>query len=269
MKLTAIALASSFWLAFAMPSVPKDEVLSAKGVVVATQKAKDEIRMQDNTDADLVEVWMVKVGHWQQSQKPGIVLVEYTHHDSVIKDSELDGTTWTFEIRQAPPEKSGTCLSWWAAKRSFVPTAFGRREKLPDPKTLSCFLMTKRPVPVRQGKETSRVDPKDGSHLCRTQTRFAETQLVKAAGSSNFLLVVNCVEVRGGLAACDVRVELRRPADVIAEDGKSILMRGMASVWEKDHLFSGGQAQLSSGIYEYLSQMMAQFAAEYYRQNPS
>jgi hypothetical protein len=152
MKLSAIALASISWLALAVPSVPTDEPLSAEGVVVATQKAKDEVRMRDNTDADMVEVWMVKVEHWPQFQKPGIVLVEYTHHDSVIKDSELDGTTWTFEIRQAPPEKSGTCLSWWAAERSFVPTAFARREKLPDPKFLSCFLMTKRPVPARQGK---------------------------------------------------------------------------------------------------------------------
>jgi len=148
MKLSPIVLAFISWLALALSPAPKDEPLSAEGVVVATQKAKDEVRMRDNTDADMVEVWMVKVEHWPQSQKPGIVLVEYTHHDSVIKDSELDGTTWTFEIRQAPPEKSGTCLSWWAAERSFVPTAFGRHQKLPDPKKLACFLMTKRPVPV-------------------------------------------------------------------------------------------------------------------------
>jgi len=94
-------------------------------------------------------------------------------------------------------------------------------------------------------------------------------KLVETAGSSNFLLVVNCIEVTTGHAACDVRVELRRPADVVAEDGKSIIMRGMASVWGKDHLFSGGSAQISARIHEYLSQMMTEFAGEYYRQNPN
>lgn len=105
MKLSAIALGSISWLALAVASVPKDEPLSAEGVVVATQKAKDEVRMRDNTDADMVEVWMVKVEHWPQSQKPGIVLVEYTHHDSVIKDSKLDGTIWTFENSPGPSRK--------------------------------------------------------------------------------------------------------------------------------------------------------------------
>lgn len=149
MRNTTAALTLVSWLAFTTTAVSSDESVLAEGKVVAIQKAKDEVRMLDNTDADLVEVWMVMVEHWPGPQKPGIVLVEYTHHDSIIKDSELDKTTWRFEIREAPPEKSGTCLSWWAAERSFVPTAFGRRGKLPDAKTLSCFLMTKRPVRVQ------------------------------------------------------------------------------------------------------------------------
>jgi hypothetical protein len=146
MRNTTVALMFAFWLALATTALSGDESFLAQGKVVAIQKAKDEVRMLDNTDADLVEVWMVRLEHWPRPQKPGIVLVEYTHHDSIIKDSDLDRTTWTFEFRQAPPEKSGTCLSWWAAERSFVRTAFGRREKLPDAKTLPCFLMTKRPV---------------------------------------------------------------------------------------------------------------------------
>jgi hypothetical protein len=44
MKLSAIAVAS-IWLALAVPSVPKDEPLLAEGVVVAMQKANDEVRM--------------------------------------------------------------------------------------------------------------------------------------------------------------------------------------------------------------------------------
>jgi hypothetical protein len=46
---------------------------------------------------------------------------------------------------------------------SFLPTAFGAKDELPNPKELPCFLMTKRPVPVRQGKVASTVDSKDGS----------------------------------------------------------------------------------------------------------
>lgn len=154
MRNTIAALMLAFWLLFTTIAASGDESFLAEGKVVAIQKAKDEVRMLDNTDADLVEVWMVRLEHWPRPQKPGIVLVEYTHHDSIIKDSELDRTTWTFEVRQAPPEKSGTCLSWWAAERSFVPTAFGRRGKLPDPKSLSCFLMTKRPVPIAPNPTT-------------------------------------------------------------------------------------------------------------------
>ena len=148
MKNTTAVLVFICSLAFGAPASSSEDSFLAQGKVVAVQKAKDEIRMTDNTDADMVEVWMVRLDHWPRSRKPGIILVEYTHHDSIVKDSELDRTIWTFEIRQAPPEKSGTCLSWWAAERSFVPTAFGRWAKLPDPKSLSCFLMTKRPVPA-------------------------------------------------------------------------------------------------------------------------
>lgn len=101
---------------------------------------------------DMVEVWMVRVDNWRRTEKPGFILVEYTHRDAVVKDSELDSTVWRFEIRPAPPVESRTCISWWSAERSFVPTALGANQKLPPPKQLGCFLMQKRPVALRNAK---------------------------------------------------------------------------------------------------------------------
>ena len=149
MRHTAAVIALALSLVIEIPASSDDASVSAKGVVVAVQKAKDEVRMADpQSMGDMVEVWMVRVDKWPRSDKPGFILVEYTHHDALIKGGELDSTTWKFELRKPPPDKGGTCLSWWAAERSFVPTAFGSRGKLPAPKAIPCFLMKKRPVPA-------------------------------------------------------------------------------------------------------------------------
>lgn len=149
-----------------------DGIFVAEGTVVAIQKAEDEVRMSDpHSMGAMVEVWMVHVDNWPLAQKPGFILVEYTHRDPIVKDSELDSSVWKFEVRSAPPAESGTCMSWWSAERSFVATALGVNQKLPPPKELRCFLMQKRPVAVRaakaqQGKSassTESVDPKTGN----------------------------------------------------------------------------------------------------------
>jgi hypothetical protein len=149
MRHTAVVITLALSLAVGISASSDDGGFSAEGVVVAVQKAKDEVRMADpQSMGDVVEVWMVRVDKWPRPDKPGFVLVEYTHHDALIKDGELDSTTWKFELRKPTPDKSGTCLSWWTAERSFVPTALGSRGKLPAPKTIPCFLMRKRPVPA-------------------------------------------------------------------------------------------------------------------------
>ena len=149
MRHTAVVFTVALSLVIGMYASSSDGSFSAEGVVVSVQKAKDEVRMADpQSVGDVVEVWMVGVDKWQRPDKPGFILVEYIHHDALIKDSELDWTTWKFELRKPPPDKSRTCLSWWAAERSFVPTALASRGKLPAPKTIPCFLMKKRPVPA-------------------------------------------------------------------------------------------------------------------------
>jgi hypothetical protein len=137
---------------FGAKATPSDEKhFTADGVVVAVQKTKDEARMYDpHSMGDLVEVWMVRVDKWTRSERPTFILVEYTHRDAILKDGELDSTEWRFDIRPAPPAKSGTCMSWWT--QTFIPTALGANQKLPPPRELGCFLMQKRPVALRHTK---------------------------------------------------------------------------------------------------------------------
>lgn len=168
-----VAVTFAFCLTLGASASSSDGSFAAEGVVVAVQKAKDEVRMADpHSMGDMVEVWMVHVDKWPRTEKPGFILVEYTHHDSVVKDSELDKTVWKFEIRPATPAESGTCMSWWSAERSFEPTLLGANQKLPPPKELGCFLMQKRPVALRDAKvqepksansSETVVDPKTGN----------------------------------------------------------------------------------------------------------
>jgi|SRR4051812_38135756 hypothetical protein len=136
-----------------IPASWSEGSFAAEGVVVAVQKAGYDVRMADpHSMGDMVEVWMVRVDNWARTGKPALILVEYTHGDAVVKDRELDSTVWRFEIRAAPSAESGTCLSWWSAERSFVPTALRGNQKLPPAKQLRCFLMQKRPVALRDAK---------------------------------------------------------------------------------------------------------------------
>lgn len=119
-----------------------------------------------NSVGDLAEMYMMRVDHWSQPQKQKYIIVEYIHRADLISYEQFDKTVWRFEVRQASPEQSKDCFSWMARGPSFLPTAFGAKGELPNPKDLPCFLMTTRPVPVPQGKTASTVNPKNGNlHL--------------------------------------------------------------------------------------------------------
>jgi hypothetical protein len=155
MRLATFAVAFSLWLAYAMPSAPGDESVSAEGVVVAIQGGKTDTRLIEPASfADLAEIYMVRVDRWSQPRKEKYILVEYIHHADLIRYDEFDKTRWNFEIHQASPEDTRDCLSWMAREGSFHPTAFGAKAKLPDPKGLTCFLMKKRPSAVRESART-------------------------------------------------------------------------------------------------------------------
>jgi hypothetical protein len=154
MRHIAIAIAFALSLGSAPIASSSGEDFAAEGVVIAVQKAKGEIRTAvPDSMGDMVEVWMVQVYKWPRPERPGTILVEYSHRDAVVSDNELDNTVWRFEMRPAPATESGTCMSWWSAERSFIPTALGAKQKLPEPKELGCFLMRKRPVAIREAKQ--------------------------------------------------------------------------------------------------------------------
>jgi hypothetical protein len=126
-----------------------EQPISVDGAVVAIQRGKTDTRLIEPASfADLAEIYIMRVDRWSQPQKQKYIIVEYIHRADLISYEQFDRTRWTFEVHQASPEETKGCLSWMARAPSFVPTAFGASVKLPNPKELPCFLMTKRPVPV-------------------------------------------------------------------------------------------------------------------------
>ena len=143
------ALTFLLWFVLAVPVTYQEELVSVEGVVVAIQRGKDDTRIVDpNSMGDLAEIYLVRADHWSQPHKEKYIVVEYIHRADLIGYDQFDKTLWKFEVHQASPGESKNCFSWMARGPSFLSTAFGAKVKLPDPKTLTCFLMTKRPVPV-------------------------------------------------------------------------------------------------------------------------
>jgi hypothetical protein len=128
------------------------QALTAEGVVVAVQlelgATRSTMDVGSSSLGDFAEVWMVRVGRWSRPNAPKYILVEYAHanrHEPFVRDSELDRTVWKFSIDSVAQNQQGACVSWG---ERFVPTAFGKRDNLPAPKSLQCFQMRKRPAPV-------------------------------------------------------------------------------------------------------------------------
>jgi hypothetical protein len=148
-----LMLALSFILpAYALGPQGKGDEINAEGVVVAVQLDPGAVRsaMWVNAESmgDFAEVWMVRVKSPASRNGAKYILVEYTHvnrRESFVTDSELDSTAWKFSLRPVFENRRGSCVDWG---ERYVPTSFGRNEKLPTPKTLACFQMKARPVPA-------------------------------------------------------------------------------------------------------------------------
>jgi hypothetical protein len=146
LMITALVLA----LPLRIRTQARSESFSAEGVVVAIQQEEGAERpdtyLEPYSLGEFAEVWMVQVNRWPHPAKPKYVLIEYTHTDHFepfIKTKELDDTVWRFEIRRVPLDRSRNCTVWG---ERFVSTAFGKRQKLPPPRTLQCFEMERRPT---------------------------------------------------------------------------------------------------------------------------
>jgi len=130
-----------------------NQTLSLHGVVVAILKAKEGVRVIDpNSMGDLAEVYMVRVDSAPSGNEQKYILVEYNHRDGLIPYSQFDTFHWSLDVRQATLSQGNPCLDWLRPGLSFASTRMGRRSKLPDPRTLICYLTTKRPVPFRRAK---------------------------------------------------------------------------------------------------------------------
>jgi hypothetical protein len=144
-----------FFLSCAASSAPKDDALVVQGVVVAMQRGEKDARLiEPPSFADLAEIYMVRADRWSPPvRKEKYIIVEYVHHAGLIEYEQFDRTHWILELHQQSPEVDQECLSWIARgateELKFVPTAFGAKTKLPDPKTLPCFLITMQPSAAR------------------------------------------------------------------------------------------------------------------------
>lgn len=137
----------------------ESQTLSFHGVVVAILGANEGVRVIDpNSIGDLAEVYMVRVDSTSLLHEQKYMLVEYIHHKRPIPYSQFDAFSWSFDARHTASGQGNACLDWLRPGLSFVPTRLGRHTTLPDPRTLSCYVTTKRPVPfprVRQSRTPS------------------------------------------------------------------------------------------------------------------
>jgi len=84
-ELLALGVTVFLWLVCATSSSPKNEFVSAEGVVVAIQGGKTDTRLVEPPSfADLAEIYMVRVDRWSQPRKEKYILVEYIHHADLI-----------------------------------------------------------------------------------------------------------------------------------------------------------------------------------------
>jgi hypothetical protein len=154
-RLHALCLLVVFFLSCTTSSAPKDDALSVQGVVVAIQRGEKDARLiEPESFADLAEIYMVRADRWSPSvRKEKYIIVEYVHHKGLIEYEQFNKTHWILELHQQSAEVNQDCLSWItrgaAEELKFVATAFGAKTKLPDPETLPCFLITKRPSVAR------------------------------------------------------------------------------------------------------------------------
>jgi hypothetical protein len=91
--------------------------------------------------------------------------------------------------------------------------------------------------------------------------------------TASAIFYVNIIAAEGKTASPYVGVclsiELSRQVKVLGDDGQTEVGRGFATVWDTAYLLGGGKEDMAARIREKLSELITQFAAAYYRQNPN
>jgi hypothetical protein len=156
-RLRAVLVFVGVFVSCATVSASKDDSLMVQGPVVAIQRGRTDTRIiEPPSFADLAEIYMVRPERWSTSgRKEKYILVEYIHQTGLglIEYKRFENTRWNFVLHPQSSETNQECLSWVARgskeELTFIPTTFGANLKLPDPGTLSCFLVTERPSAAR------------------------------------------------------------------------------------------------------------------------
>jgi|ERR1700690_386541 hypothetical protein len=155
-KIRSLAATFILLLGTSIGAAPGDSLISAQGVVIATQGTEDQPKFEEpGSVATPVEIWMARIDHWPKEQKKisatKIVLIQYEFGGSEqqIELKDLNHTVWKFQLEALSAEGRKSCLAWVRTDQPFAPTLLAANAELPHAEDLPCFRMKKRPVPVR------------------------------------------------------------------------------------------------------------------------
>jgi len=141
--------------------------LSGEGVVVAYQRtSRHSVTPAMGGIATPVEFWIVRIDKWAEeankSQK--YLLVEYIIHERAVSDSEINSDRLRFKLRARRSDEHADCGSTIStANRRYAKyrlvrlsdyqrTKPGSADKIPQLKSLPCFIADEPPVVV-EGKK--------------------------------------------------------------------------------------------------------------------
>ena len=70
-----------------------------------------------------------------------------------------------------------------------------------------------------------------------------------------------------GFAAC-VSLEMKRPVTILEDGGIGEVTFALATVWDRGTLLGGSRRDMRQQVKDSIDELLTEFAADYYRQNP-
>jgi hypothetical protein len=152
MRTGIVVLCLLSFLTFANPQLASKKAVVAEGVVVATPVSTDGFKATEGPGSlgDAVTLYLVRVDRWLPAgaQRPHFIVIEYLERGSQGHDGHFLHGVWRFSIQGPSAEETRDCASWIDHHPSFAETAVGTKLKVPDPKTIPCFVMKKPPIEI-------------------------------------------------------------------------------------------------------------------------
>jgi hypothetical protein len=93
---------------------------------------------------------------------------------------------------------------------------------------------------------------------------------MRITNDSDSIIYVNavCIMVGEVAAACNVNVQILRPATIFKDASLELVGHAIVTVWSKDQLLTGPLSGMKSQVYEAVGEQLTQFAADYHQANP-